>query len=110
MSYTLNQWPKLLVYLKDGRIENNNNRSERTIKPFAMGRKGWLFADSVEDAHAATIIYSLIETCKYHQIEPYYWLKYVLQNISACKTLNEFEALLPFNIDKSLLETICFAS
>jgi transposase len=42
VSYTLNQWPKLLTYLKDGRLENNNNRSERAIKPFAIGRKNWL--------------------------------------------------------------------
>ncbi|HEX2548592.1 MAG TPA: IS66 family transposase [Gammaproteobacteria bacterium] len=103
VNYTLNQWPKLLTYLQDGRLENNNNRSERAIKPFVMGRKAWLFADSVEGAHAAAIIYSLIETCKYHHVEPYNWLRYVLQIIPACQTLEEFEALLPFNIDINLL-------
>ena len=68
-----------------------------------MGRKAWLFADSVEGAEAAAIIYSLIETCKHHHVEPYDWLRYVLQTIPSCKTLVEFEALLPFNIDKKLL-------
>jgi len=101
--YTLNQWPKLLTYLQDGRLENNNNRSERAIKPFVMGRKAWLFADSVEGAHAAAIIYSLIETCKYHHVEPYAWLRYGLNAIPLCKTIEEFEALLPFNIDRKLL-------
>jgi transposase len=103
VSYTLNQWSKLLTYLKDGRLENNNNRSERAIKPFVIGRKAWLFADSVEGAHAAATIFSFIETCKHHQIEPYYWFKYVLQTLPSCQTLEEFEALLPFNIDRNLL-------
>ncbi len=73
VSYTLNQWPKLMAYLQDGRLENNNNRTERAIKPFAIGRKGWLFADSVAGANAAAIIFSLVETCKQHNIEPYGW-------------------------------------
>jgi len=103
VTYTLNQWSKLLTYLKDSRLENNNNRSERAIKPFVMGRKAWLFADSVEGAEAAAIIYSFVETCKYHHIEAYNWFRYVLQALPSCQTLEEFEALLPFNIDKKLL-------
>lgn len=103
VSYTLNQWPKLIIYLRDGRLENNNNRTERAIKPFAIGRKGWLFADSVSGAHAAATIFSLVETCKYHDIEPYDWFRYALQQIPLCKTEAEVEALLPFNIDKNLL-------
>jgi len=105
VSYALNQWKKLLNHLQDGRLENSNNRAERGIKPFVMGRKAWLFANSVEGAHAAATIYSLVETCKHHQIEPYYWFKYVLQTIPSCKTLEEIEALLPFNIDRTLLDT-----
>lgn len=101
--YTLNQWPKLINYLRDGRLENNNNRSERAIKPFAIGRKGWLFADSVAGAEAASTIFSFVETCKYHDIEAYDWFRYVLQHIPLCKTEDEIEALLPFNIDKNLL-------
>jgi transposase len=78
VSYTLNQWPKLLAFLDDGRLDISNNLSERGIKPFVIGRKGWLFADSVAGAHAAATIFSIIETCKYHQIEPYDYLRYVL--------------------------------
>lgn len=103
VSYTLNQWPKLLTYLQDGRLENNNNRSERAIKPFAIGRKGWLFADSVAGAEAAATIFSLVETCKHHGIEAYDWFRYVLQKIPLCKSAEEIEALLPFNIDQQLL-------
>ena len=103
VAYTLNQWPKLLTYLKDGRLENNNNRTERAIKPFAIGRKGWLFADSVADAEAAATLFSLIETCKYHDIEPYDWLRYALQQMPLCQSDDEIEALLPFNIDRALI-------
>jgi transposase len=105
VSYTLNQWSKLTNHLKDGRLENNNNLSERAIKPFVIGRKGWLFANSVEGAHAAARIFSLIETCKYHEIEPYYYFRYILNELPKCTTLAEFEALLPYNIDKKLLVT-----
>jgi len=103
VAYTLNQWPKLLTYLKDGRLENNNNRTERAIKPFAIGRKGWLFADSVAGAEAAATLFSLIETCKYHDIEPYDWVRYALQQMPLCQSDDEIEALLPFNIDRALI-------
>ena len=103
VSYTLNQWPKLLTYLQDGRLENNNNRSERAIKPFAVGRKNWLFSDSVAGAEAGAVIFSLIETCKHHGVEAYDWFRYVLQQIPLCCSDNEIEALLPFNIDRALL-------
>jgi transposase len=49
----------------------NNNLSERSIKPFVINRKGWLFADNVAGAQAAPILFSLIETCKYHKVELY---------------------------------------
>lgn len=101
--YTLNQWEKLNHYLKDGRLENNNNRMERAVKPFAIGRKGWLFADSVIGAESAAIIFSLVETCKHHRIESYDWFRYILEHLPLCKTDAEIEALLPFNIDRNLL-------
>lgn len=97
ISYTLNQWPKLQTYLIDGRLEISNNRMERAVKPFAVGRKNWLFANSVEGAHAAGVIYSLIETCKAHEVNPYEWLRDTLAKIPACETLDQFEALLPFH-------------
>ena len=103
VGYALNQWPKLLTYLNDGRLENNNNLSERAIKPFVIGRKGWLFANSVAGAHAATTIFSLVETCKHHKIEPYDYFKYVLDKIPKCQTIDDYEALLPFNLNTSLL-------
>ena len=97
IGYALNQWPKLLTYLEDGRLEISNNCMERAIKPFTIGRKNWLFANSVEGANAGAIIYSLVETCKANQIDVYDWLKYALTRLPSCETTEEYEALLPFN-------------
>ena len=104
ITYTLNQWQKFLTYLQDGRLDNNNNLSERAIKPFALGRKGWLFANSVAGAHAAATIYSLIETCKHHKIEPFLWVRYVLEQLPLRQSSDNIADLLPFNIDQSLLK------
>jgi transposase len=103
VNYTLNQWDKLLIYLNDGRLDISNNLSERAIKPFVIGRKGWLFANSIKGAHAAATIYSVIETCKYHHVEPYEYLRYVLEALPKCNIIEDYEKLLPYQIDKKLL-------
>lgn len=100
--YTLNQWPKLLTYLDDGRLEISNNHTERAVKPFVMGRKNWLFANSVDGANAAAIIYSIIETCKLNQLPTYDYLRYLFTHLPSCETLEDYEKLLPFNIDKKI--------
>ena len=99
INYTLKQWPKLLVYLDDGRLEISNNRMERAMKPFAVGRKNWLFANSTAGAHAAANIFSLIETCKANGVSPYDWLRYTLTQLPACQSDEEYQALMPFNFD-----------
>ena len=96
IAYTINHWVGLNRYLEDGRLEIDNNRTERVIKPFATGRKNWLFCDSVKGADASANIYSLIETCKYHDINPYDYLKYVFSEIRKCETVEDFEKLLPY--------------
>ncbi len=104
--YSLNQWDKLIRYVDDGRLEMDNGRSERAIKPFVIGRKNWMFCDSIAGARAAEILYSIIETAKAHQIEPYSYLRYVLTHIPNVTTEKELEALLPFNIDRTLLTVL----
>ncbi len=89
ISYTLNQWSKLMTYLEDGRLANNNNLMERCVKPFAIGRKNWLFCRSVKGADAAANLLSLIETCKVHNIVPYDWFYFVLKKIPTCSTMEE---------------------
>ena len=100
MSYALKFWSNLIRYTDDGRFEIDNNRTERGIKPFVIGRKNWLFHDSPNGAEAGAVIYSLIETCKAHEINPYLYLRYVLQEIpNSDKSEQTYESLLPFNID-----------
>ena len=97
IQYTLNQWDSLMSYLLDGRLEIDNNASERGIKTFATGRKNWLFSDQPEGAHASSVIYSLIQTCKIHGVEPYAYFTHVLKNIPYATTQEELTALLPFH-------------
>ena len=95
--YLLEQWPYLTRYLEDGRLELSNNRAERSIKPFVMGRKNWLFANTPGGAQASAMIYSLIETAKENGLDPYRYLLWVLQNAPQLSETDETwaEKLLP---------------
>lgn len=92
------------IHLYDGRLEIDNNRAERSIKPFVIGRKNWLFHGNDIGARAGSVLYSLIETCKQNQIEVFSWLKFVLSNIQQAHTMELLEQLLPYNINRSLLD------
>ncbi len=80
--YTLTRWDKLTRYVEDGRIEIDNNLIENAIRPIALGRRNYLFAGSHDAAQRAAVIYSLLGTCKKHEINPYDWLRDVLARIS----------------------------
>ena len=71
LNYLHNEWPKLIGYLKDGRLEIDNNQAENAIRPFVVGRKNWLFSDCVKGVKASANFYSLIETAKANGVEPY---------------------------------------
>lgn len=104
IAYTLKRWPYLLSYLKDGRYEIDNNRSERAIKPFVCGRKNWLFANCVDGAHASAKIFSLIETAKMHGLNPVTYLTHVFKELPTCRTLSDYELLLPYHIKDDRLK------
>jgi transposase len=93
--YCLSNWLELNNYLKDGRIEIDNNFVENAIRPFALGRKNWLFNGSPAGAKAGAIFYSLIETCKANKIEPYQYLCAMLNRIRECVTEEDYRKLLP---------------
>ncbi len=97
--YLLEQWPYLTRYLEEGRLELSNNRAERSIKPFVMGRKNWLFANTPGGAQASSVIYSLIETAKENGLDPYRYLLWLLQNAPQLSETDEAwaEKLLPAN-------------
>ena len=97
MSYTLNQWETLTGYCEDGRLHISNALAENAIRPFAVGRRAWLFSDTPKGARASASCFSLVETAKANGLEPYAYLEYVLQRIAAANTLEKLEALLPWN-------------
>ena len=103
ISYTLNQWHRLARYTEDGRVGPDNNVVENAIRPFVVGRKNWLFSCTPEGASASACIYSLIETAKANGLEPYWYLKYLFENLPEAMTADEFKALMPQNVDKKLL-------
>jgi len=104
INYTLNEWPRLIRYTQDGRIKPDNNAVENAIRPFVVGRKNWLFSCTPEGAHASAAIYSLIETAKANGHDPYWYLKYLFEHLPEAMTTEEFETLLPHNVDKNALE------
>ena len=83
INYTLNQWDLLVGYCQDGRLHISNALAENAIRPFAVGRRNWLLADTPRGARASATDYSLIETVKANGLEPYDYLCYVLQHIAA---------------------------
>ena len=79
LHYLLEQWPYLVRYLEDGRLELSNNRAERSIKPFVMGRKNFLFCNTPGGAQSSAVLYSLIETAKETGLNPCCYLQWVLE-------------------------------
>lgn len=104
LAYADGQWPKLVRVLEDGRIPLDTNAVENAIRPFVVGRKGWLFADTVRGAEASANLYSVIETAKGNGIEPFAYLRHVFAELPRATRLADFEALLPWNLDRSLLQ------
>jgi transposase len=78
--YMRNQREYLARYLEDGRLEISNNRAERSVKPFVIGRKNWLFANTPRGAKASAILYSIIETAKENRVNPHEYLTYIFKN------------------------------
>jgi transposase len=103
LAYLDGQWPKLIRVLHDGRIPLDTNRVENAIRPFVVGRKAWLFADTVRGAQASANLYSLIETAKGNGVEPFAYLRVVLAELPRATTLEEVEGLLPRNLDPARL-------
>lgn len=98
MDYTLNQWSYLVGYCERGDLQISNVLAENAIRPFALGRRAWLFADTTQGAHASATCFSLIETAKANNLEPSVYIHHVLTHIAAAKTLEQLEALLPWNV------------
>jgi transposase len=95
--YALSQRKYLENVWLDGRTELSNNRCERSVKPFVMGRKAWLFSNTPNGAYASSILYSLIETAKENGLHPYLYIKYLFEVLPAVKN-NEADDFLPWSL------------
>lgn len=105
VTYLLNQKKYLYNYLLDGRLESSNNRAERSVKPFVIARKNFLFANTANGADGSSIIFSLIETAKENKLDPYRYLTHVLGLAPNLDQSNPawVEQLLPENAPLSLI-------
>lgn len=97
LEYMIRCWDRLLNYLFDGSLEIDNNLVENAIRPNAIGRKNCLIAGSHNGARRAAIFYSFFGTCKKHNINPWQWLKKVLEIIPEYPA-NKLADLLPQNL------------
>jgi transposase len=102
--YSIKHWDSLTQYINDGRLEIDNNRSERAIKPFVIGRKNWLFNTSTKGADASSILFSLVQTCKEHDVDVFAYFKYALESVAKSANEQDIQFLLPYNVNPELLK------
>ncbi len=100
LAYARNRQDNLMTYLEDGRCSLSNNMSENSIRPVVVGRKNWLFSDTMDGAEASMGIYTIVEMAKLHGLDPYKYMKYVLEQRPNYKsTDDELEKLAPWSAD-----------
>jgi len=105
-SYAHDEWQYLISFMNDGRYEMDNGFVENIIRPFAIGRKNWLFSDTVDGAIASSNIYSMVVTAKANGLEPYAYLRFILERLPLAKTVEDFEKLLPAAVKLVLLKDL----
>ncbi len=96
IGYALNQWPTMVRFLEHGEVEMDNNKVENSIRPTALGKKNWLFFGSEEAGERSAVMYTLIENCRMHGIEPIAYLKDVLECLPTT-TNQQVGSLTPLN-------------
>lgn len=101
IKYTVVRWEEMTRFCRDGRIEIDNNTAERSIRAIVIGRRNYLFMGADTGGERAANIYSLMGTCLLNGIEPYAYLRHVLERI-ADHPINRVEALLPWHVAKQL--------
>jgi transposase len=104
LKYISDQWPKLQHVLGDGRIPLDTNFIEGRIRPFTLGRKNWVFSDTPAGAHASAMIYSIVETAKANNVEPFAYLRHVIERLPTVTEVSDIVELLPYNFSKRNLQ------
>ena len=97
INYALNQWPKLIEYVNDGNLSIDNNRAERAVKPFVIGRKNWMFNFTPSGAEASAILYSIVQTAIANGHTPYDYICHCLEHLT--HQPNDIESILPWNVE-----------
>jgi hypothetical protein len=97
LHYLAGQWPKLIRFADDARYPLDNNITENAIRPFVIGRRNWLFSDTMAGATASANLYSLIETAKANRRDPYRYLTWLLTRLPAARSADDYAALLPWH-------------
>jgi hypothetical protein len=85
------------MLIRYAQLAMDTNVAQNAIRPFALGRRNWLFADTTKDAKASAVLYTIIESAKANGLEPYAYLRRLFERLPHAKTVGDFEALLPFN-------------
>jgi len=96
--YTLNNWESLTRFMDHAELPLDNNPVESAIRPFALGRRNWLYSASPKGAHASAFMYSLVESAKANELEPRAYLQALFERYPLAKTTEERRKLLPMNI------------
>ena len=102
LQYLHLQWDRLIRYVDNGLYPIDNNSGENQMRPFVVGRKNWLFANSQAGAKASANLYSLIQTAKANQLNPYEYLKHVFKALPNANTVEDIENLLPWKVTKTI--------
>ena len=106
INYVLNRRSTAETYLEDGRCSFTNNLSENAIRPFAVGRKNWLFSDTVDGANASAVVYTIVEMAKAHDLNIYEYLKFLLEKRPSKEMTDEqFEELAPWSKQLQSIKT-----
>ena len=100
--YTLSQWSKLIVYCEHGQLNISNILAENAIRPYVIGRKAFLFCNTPEGANACATFYTLVESAKANGIDPYRYVLHLCRRIATAQTVEDIEALLPWNVKAQL--------
>jgi len=98
LHYAASQWSKLARFVEDPNYPLDNNVCENAIRPFCVGRRNWLFSDTVGGANASANLYSLLQTCMANGIDGYQYLRELLVALPRAKIVDDYEALLPWRL------------